>query len=526
METGCIRHSDLPHTSRLFTDFVYHFDNVARFYAYPPRDAKSYPAATAALDYPDERRRALVRVLAGQNPHSAELERLAQPGTVAVVTGQQVGLFSGPAYTIYKALTAVRLARQLSAQGIPAVPIFWLATEDHDFAEVNHCWVFDAEQRPVLLQLPPNGASQGPVGDIVPLGVPIERLRETMGALPFAELVTDLTRKSYSVGRTMGEAFRELMRVLLAQYGLLYFDPLAPEARALAAPLLSRAIEAAPDLHAAVVERNRELAAAGYHAQVHVEPETSFFFLLERGRRLPLRVKNGNYISREQRFSPEELSARAGHLSPNALLRPVVQDYLLPTAAYVGGPAELAYLAQAEVIYKVLLGRMPVVEPRSAFTLLDVRAAKLIERYRLALADFFHGEEMLRERISHALVPVGLGQHFHEATGAVSRILDNLDGELHAFDPTLATALAKSRAKILYQLSKLDRKVSREALRRDARAEAEAAYLYHLIFPNKHLQERFYSILPFVARHGPDMISRLYDRVHLDCPDHLLLTLE
>ena len=142
MQPACIRHTDLPGTSQLFADFAYHFDRVAHFYQHDPHDPESFERAAAQIQYPDDRRAAIVAALRAQNGDSENLRRLAQPGTVAVVTGQQVGLFSGPAYTIYKAMAAAQVAMQLTARGIPAVPVFWLATEDHDFAEVNHAWVF------------------------------------------------------------------------------------------------------------------------------------------------------------------------------------------------------------------------------------------------------------------------------------------------------------------------------------------------------------------------------------------------
>ena len=128
MEPACIKHTEIPHTSKLFSDFQYHFDRVARFYKHAPGDPSAYADAAREIQFPDDRRRALVAALRARNGDSDSLERLAKPGTVAVVTGQQVGLFSGPAYTIYKALTAARLAEQLSERGITAVPIFWLAT--------------------------------------------------------------------------------------------------------------------------------------------------------------------------------------------------------------------------------------------------------------------------------------------------------------------------------------------------------------------------------------------------------------
>src|SRR5581483_6298239 len=274
---------------------------------------------------------------------------------------------------------------------------------------------------------------------------------------------------------------------------------------------------------ARVLERNRELTEAGYHAQVHVENSTSFVFLLENGKRLALRRADRDYVLNGRRFSTAELMDRAASLSPNALLRPVVQDSMMPTAAYIGGPAETAYLAQSQAIYRIILGRMPVPMPRSSFTVLDERSHKLMERYGLTVADFFHGEEALHERISTRLVPSALNRSLSETVAAVDGALERLRREMDGFDPTLIRALERSGRKIRYQVGKVERKVGREALRRDERARRDAASLYGLIYPERHLQERLYSILPFLAKHGLDLVQRLYETVQLDCPDHRLL---
>ena len=397
MEPACLRHTELPHTSRLFSDFLYHYHRVERFYTTPP-----------STGYPEERRAPMIAALRAQNGDHPALDILSQPGAVTVVTGQQVGLFSGPAYTLYKALTAAKLAEQLSDGGTPAVPVFWLATEDHDFAEVNHAWSFDRATRPVRFQV--DGQNGGrPVGSITIDHWPVEQFRQSVADLPFGEEVASLVEEAYAPGASMGEAFRNLLTKLLKPYGFLFLDPLHPTTRQLAAPMLRRAVSIGADLNKLLLQRNQELEAAGYHAQVHVEPGTSLFFLLEGGKRVPVR---------ELKYSQEQLAERAEQLSPNALLRPVVQDYMLPTAAYVGGPAELAYFAQSQVLYERLLGHMPRLVSRSGFTLFDARAAKLMERYRLRAKDFFHGQEHLREQIASRLVPEGLELEFQQVTSA------------------------------------------------------------------------------------------------------------
>jgi bacillithiol biosynthesis cysteine-adding enzyme BshC len=522
MHCTCVRHTELPHTSSLFADVSYRPDRTASFYRHPFRELSSFQDAAREIDLSADRRAQLVAALREENPDSPSLARLTQPGTVAVVTGQQVGLFSGPAYTMYKVLHAVKLAEWLSANGLPAVPVFWRATEDHDFLEVNHAWVFDAEHRPVKLEMRRSASAQ-PVGEIALAAPPVRELRTALHGMPFGEEVADLVEETYRPGNTMGRAFGELLRRLLNRYDVLQVDPMRPAFRRLAAPLLKRAVEAAPELTAAVLARNKDLAAAGYHAQVHVEDQTSFVFLLENGKRFALRRHGDEYVLNGRRFSTQELADRADSLSPNAILRPVAQDSMLPTVAYIGGPAETAYFAQSAVIYDRLLGRMPVAMPRTGFTILDARTDKLMGRYGLSLRDLFHGPEPLRDRIAAQLVPANVRQTAASARETSEASLARLRADLTDFDPTLVRAVDRSLRKIRYQFDKIERKTGREALRRDERAARDAASIYGLVYPEKHLQERLYSFLPFLATHGFDLTERVYEEIQLDCPDHRLM---
>jgi bacillithiol biosynthesis cysteine-adding enzyme BshC len=405
---------------------------------------------------------------------------------------------------------------------VPAVPVFWLATEDHDFAEVNHVWVCNADHRPTKVEAAPSAGAQ-PVGGVALAAPPIAELRAAMEGLPFLDEVIALVEEAYPRGATMGAAFGELLRRLLKRFDILQVDPMLPQFRELAAPAMRRAVEAAPELSARVLERDRELTAAGYHAQVHVEEHTAFFFLLENGKRLTLRRAGADYSLKGRRFTGQELMDRAAALSPNALLRPVVQDSMLPTVAYIGGAAEIAYLAQSAVLYDALLGRMPVAVPRSGFTIVDERSQKTMDRFGLGLTDFFHGEDALRQRIAAKLVPPAMAGAMRDTQAAVETAVDGLRAVMLGFDPTLAKALDRSGSKIRYQLEKMARKAGREALARDARAARQAASLYGLIYPERHLQERLYSILPFLAKHGLDLIDRIYESIDLECPDHRIL---
>ncbi len=523
MDPFCVPHTELPHASKLFTDYLYHYNRVAPFYGGNPADKALYQELAAKLHFPEERRAALVAALAELNGDHMALRLLAKPGTVAVVTGQQVGLFGGPAYSVYKALTAVKLARQLTAGGTPAVPVFWMASEDHDFAEVSHCWSFDAAQNPVFLHVAAEEAGVRPVGPIRLHNPPLNELRSSLAQLPYGDEVSAVAEFAYSPGRTMGAAFHNLMKRILPDC-LLFLDPLQPSIRTIAAPLLREAFAESDELLNRLVERSRELEGAGYHTQVLVDSGSTLLFLLRGGRRLPLKRQGSDYRAGDETHSGLEISERAEQLSPNALLRPVIQDHILPTIAYVGGPAELAYFAQSQVLYRRLLGRVPIAVPRATFTILDARAAKLLKRFDLRLEVFFEGQDALEARIAAQLIPTELEEAILEATESITGHVDELRSRLELFDPTLAAALDKSRAKIFHQLAKVERKVAREALRREDRAEENAAYLFNLIHPRKRPQERLYTILPLLARHGVDFVDRLYENIRLDRPDHVVLT--
>jgi bacillithiol biosynthesis cysteine-adding enzyme BshC len=525
MEPSCVRQNLIPGTSKLFSDFLYNFDRVARFYPASPFDFEAIRSVAAALNYPESRRHALVSALREQNADEEALRRLSDPGTVAVITGQQVGLFSGPAYTIFKALTAVRLAEELSAQGIPAVPIFWLATEDHDLAEVDHAWVFNQDGMPTKIAVTNTVVNGGPVGDVQFNEMPLRELRAALGDLPFADEVMKRVVRAYRPGVTFGAAFKALLQETLGSCGLLYVDPLAPSIRDIVSGLLCEAVQRLPELLAALRERNHELTAAGYHEQVHLEEDSSLLFLLSEGKRTPLRWNGTTLNARDRVFTPSELAQSPARLSPNALLRPVMEDYLLPTAVYVGGPAEVAYMAQSQVLYQKLLGRMPIIFPRNSFTLLGERGSKLMRRYDLRLPDVLDYEEKVKSRIASRLVPQGLVDQFTAVRASSAASLETLKASLHSFDPTLEAAARKSAAKVLYQLERLANKTAREALRRDQRATSEANFLVNIVYPHRHLQERIYSIVPFLAKHGLDLPQKLLGMTQLTCPDHMVRTI-
>ena len=528
MSAVSLRQSELPGTRPIYRDFLVDFRQVGGFYAHPP-SVEAACAAASDVRLGADHRRKLVEELARQNNGGdastlASLERLSDPGTVVVATGQQVGLLGGPVFTLYKALTAVRCAEELTRNGVPAVPVFWLATEDHDLEEVRHCWAFSASGEPSRIDAVTEGEAGAAVGEIRIADSRLDRFRDLCDGLPYADEASALARDAYGGEREFGTSFRALYRRLLSGTGILFLSPMQEGIRELAAPLMRRAIERAPDLTDQLVRRGTGLRAAGYHQQVRVLPSTSLVMLFENASRVALERRNGSYWIESRAFTSKDLLARLDRapldISPTALLRPVVQDYLLPTAALIAGPSEAAYLAQSAVLYESLLGRMPAVLPRASYTVIDSVSRKLLRKYRMGFLDCMASRAELEARVAASLVPTALRQSIRSHRDRIDESLQGIELTLLDFDPTLAESFRRSRSKIGYQLEKIGLKVYRESLRRSGTARRHAARLSDTLFPNGHLQERIFGVLSFVARFGMSFVDRVRAETQPGSADH------
>jgi bacillithiol synthase len=536
MECDCLRLSELPHTTKLFAAFLEDFPRVKSFYGQAPNEAG---VLAAAREVPQNAaaRRSVAEILREQNRQfgagpetERNIERLAA-GAVAVVTGQQVGLFSGPAYSFYKALTAVRWARHLTERGIEAVPVFWLATEDHDLAEVNHCF-WQSRSGLTRLEVPPQAADEGwRVGEVA-LGHAISGLVETAaGGLEgeFSGEVEAALGEAYQPQETFGSAFGKLMARLLAGRGIILLNPLDVRLHRLAAPVYRHAAELSAELGGELIARSKLLDRSGFHAQVKVTQQTTLLFMNVDGKRQPLRRRNGEFVAGSKKLTAsallEEIERTPEAFTANVLLRPVVQDTLLPTAAYVGGPAEVAYMAQAEVIYRRLLGRMPAILPRASFTLVEPHIARLLKKYGLRPRDIFGGRRHLRGKMERQFLPRGLARRFAEDEKALARLLAGLRRPLGKLDQTLLGALGSAERKMLYQLQKLRGKAGRAENQRTGLLDKHERMLVDALYPHHGLQERALSLLPFLAAHGAALLEELEERASPGMTQHQVLFL-
>lgn len=534
MECHCIPFAEIPRASRLFQDFLYHFDKVASFYAWDPTRAESFSQVAEKLCQEPSARAIVAQVLERQNREFGasgktfhNIARLGRGEALAVVTGQQVGLLTGPAYSVYKALTAIRLAAQLETQGIPAVPVFWLATEDHDLQEINHTYLLDARYQLRRIEHRAQHAGSRRVGEVL-LGEESNGLAaevaEILSGWPGGKAWADVVVEACRDGQSYGRSFARMMTRIFEGQGVILLDPLDRELHKLAAPVFSRVIREANELEQALAARSDELERAAYHTQARILEEGALFFVNVEGERRSVRRRDSSFwIRGAGRAHAHELlewlERTPEDFTANVLLRPIVQDTLLPTVAYVGGPAEVAYLAESEVLYRRLLGRMPVIFPRASFTLVDARARRLMKKYSLDLKDIFAGRQMTNERMMQSYVPGKLRRRLAQSERRLEALLSNLEAPLTEFDPTLGGALEMAGRKMRYQLEKIRTKAARAEAAREALFDEHRRVLENLLYPNRNLQERQLNFLPFLSRYGSPLLARLGE-LALGARDH------
>jgi bacillithiol synthase len=537
----------VPGQSRLFLDYLRDPTALRRYYPSAVRYHHELAArAPEVLSAHATDRAALCDALAEMNrawgagsETLANVERLRSPACAAAVSGQQVGLFTGPLYTIYKALSAVKLAGCLTQRGTEAVPVFWMATEDHDWEEVRAAEFTACDGRLATASVPASMHAEGaPVGAVVADASVAEAVKRLLDLLPTTEFTEELARvvsASYAPGRTYAESFARMMTALTRRYGLILLDPSHPQLKRLAAPLYAEAAGRAPELASALEARSRELEHDGYHAQVHTSADAFPLFLhTEDGRRTALaRGEDGRYRAKgaadEAGRTAEELARWAAReperFSPNVTLRAVVQDYLLPTIAYYGGAAEIAYFAQTAEAYRLLSRPATPILHRASLTVVERRTSRALERYNLHLTDFFAGHDHVVARVVEEHLGAEQARAFDRAEEKINSALADLGETLRRFDPTLASALSSGSQKIGHQLAGLRSRFHRAQMARDRAAHRQLERAAAALYPEKSLQERHLNVTSLLARHGLYFMDWIFNAVDIGSVDHQIVYL-
>ena len=519
-ETGLELYISRPGGSLLIRDLVSGAPSLAPFYAGHFRDPESFrrkARAVRARLAPEMLDRLDDAYVPTSDAAAARLRDVLAGRGFAVTTGQQTGLFGGPLYTIWKILSAVRLADALEPLlDAPVLPVFWIASDDHDWAEVNHTAVVDASDDVRRLALDDPGESPPvPMSDrILPAGTSrvVAELRQLLADSPFASKLGRLVAGAYREGETMGGAFGALMRGLLADFDIALIDSAHPSLKAASSPILRHELEHAEEHAALLQEQSDRLVAAGYHAQVTVSADAANVFMHEPdGRDRLTREGNGWHLRRSRRsYTTAEverlLADEPRRFSPNVMLRPVVESALIPTLAYVAGPGEASYFAQIGCLFEAHGIEPPVVVPRHGVTIVEPRIRRLLDRFGFEPADLARPLHEVTTDVIRAELPEAVTGPIETAGRAIEREYDALASAAERIDPTLRDWILGRRNRALIDVVKTERKITAHLKKRRADEIRQIRRVSMNLHPDGAPQERVLNVLPYLARYGPGLL--------------------
>lgn len=537
--------SSIPSQNRLFLDYLNDPLSLRRYY---PSAVGSHAEVSGRADevlrrYAADRDRvcdALVRLNASYraSPETlANIDLLRRPDTVAVLTGQQTGIFTGPLFTIYKALSAIKMAQCLHTRGTNAVAVFWMATEDHDLEEVSEAFVVDPSGRVSSVRSSFSDADTSePVGAVRfddTIGALSKQLFELLPETEFTSEIHSLVLDHWREGGDFGNAFGSTITALLGKFGVIVVDPRDDELKRLAAPIYADAVDRSGEIVNALTLRSKELEAAGYQPQVLIEDDYfPLFYHTDDGRRLSLRRTSGGLLKikgERTEFSLDDLRqmllSDPSRFSPGVMLRPVVQDYLFPTLCYFGGGAEVAYFAQISEVYRVLERPVTPIFHRQSFTVVEARHARTLERLGLEFVDLFRGEPALLPAIVDKFIDPESAKIFDEAARRINDELDRIEDLTAKLDATIAANLATRRRKIAYHISALRTKYRRRSAEKDEEIGRRLNAAFDQLVPGGQLQERTINVFSFLDRLGPAFVDTLLAAVDLDDKGHRVIYL-
>jgi bacillithiol biosynthesis cysteine-adding enzyme BshC len=521
-------------------DYAFDFAKVAPLYAGDPTSADAWRRAIGRAQQPQRGGSRIAAIVAAQQdrrgaaPAAREAARqLADPRTVAVLTGQQAGAFGGPLFTLLKAVTAIQLARRASAEyGTPTVPVFWVDAEDHDWEEVRDCTVLDPEFQPRTISVSaPQGAGELPVAALIldeSIEQALDELAAALGGGDFTEWVMSSLRAAYTPGAGMAHAFAQWIESVLGPYGLVVFESADAAAKPLVASVFTRELEPPGRTAALAAAAGEMLATRGHQPQVVPQPDSLSLFHLD-GARKAIRRQDDQFLIGDRAVKGDALIAEAAQdparFSPNVLLRPVVQDTLFPTICYVAGPSELAYLGQLGGVYEQFQVPMPLMYPRASATLIDAPTARFLLKYEFPIEELQRQDESALNRLLQSLLPPEVEQSLADAEGQIRESLQKVIDAMPALDPTLAGAAKTTLGKMEHDLRALQSKVIQTAKRRDETLRRQFKRAQSQIFPQGHPQERTLGAVFFLNRYGPALIDRLLDGLPLELGRHWVMTI-
>jgi bacillithiol synthase len=529
-----------PWIRPLAGDYAYNFARVEGLYAGNPLDAAAWrDAIRRAQAHPRDRARVARLIRAQQDERGAApaaraaAARLEDAAAVAVVTGQQAGVFGGPMYTLLKAISALQLARRTEREhGAPAVAIFWVEAEDHDWEEIKSCTVLDAEFQPRTVTLADlDGAGERPIAQLTldaRVGQTIDELASILQPTEFTANVLDDLRAAWASGTGMARAFAIWLERVLGPYGLVVYEAADPAAKPLVAGLFAKELSSPGRTAALAARAGEELASRGHAPQVVTQPDNVALFSIAQGR-VPIKRQGDDLAVGDRTVTSAALSAEAAaspeRFSPNVLLRPIVQDTLFPTICYVAGPSELAYLGQLRGVYEDFGVPMPLMFPRTSATLLDSGAARFLRKYAVPFEELRTPDESALNKLLEAQLPQSVEASLRDAGSQVEDAMARVVKSLPQLDPTLVGAAKTTLGKMEHELRSLHTKVIHAAKKRHDVLRRQFARAQTQAFPEGHPQERTLGGVYFLNKYGAGLVELLLDDLPLDAGKHWIITL-
>jgi len=434
---------------------------------------------------------------------AARLARVADGKGIVVTTGQQPGLFGGPVYTWSKAMSALALADTIESEtGVPTAPIFWAATDDSDFAEGSYTMFSrtGGADRVAIESTRPEGTRVADI-PLPDMAHALERLAVACGSAADGR-VLQVAREAYSPPATVGGAYLALLRALLEPLGIAVLDATHPSVMKTAHPLLVRALLERERVARALSDRAADLVAAGHAPQVADVENLTLVFERQglRRERIP-----------RARAAVAAANAEPGSLSPNVLLRPVVERFLFPTVSYVAGPGEMAYFAQVSSVADALGAEPPMVVPRWSCTLIEPHVAEIMERYGLTIEDFAD-PHAVETRLAREAWPAGVSKAMENLRRDLAERLAGVRASLQGLDGMAPSATVDGTARALeWRLSRLERRISASVKTREAALMRDLGTARGSLFPGGVRQERALNFVPLMARHGAALLESMRD---------------
>jgi bacillithiol synthase len=537
--------SDIPAHQNLFLDYLHEYENVERFYGKNFRNAEQYPVLFERLSEKERPHRELIAQII-QNQYYRQkiskqtkqnIELLSSNKTIVIATGQQLGLFGGPLYTIYKIITAIKLCIHLKENydKFNFIPLFWLEGDDHDYEEVRNFSILNNENQLINLKYDDGLLEEVNRGSIAELKFNqnlenvFSELSSALRETEFRPTILEFLKSNYSPNKTFLETFRELLIQLFDEYGLIVFNPVDPAVKRILVPIFEKEITQFQDHTSYLVERSAELEEV-YHAQVKVKPINLFF--VEEKERLSIEpTDTGEYRLKNKRkkFSREDLLTQLDlapeKFSPNVLLRPICQDYLFPTAFYVGGPGEISYFAQVSPLYKIYGIEEPVIYPRSSATIVEKGVKSILDKNNLSYVDIFTEEKDLIKKIVATSSDINFENLFEKTTNEILSSLSSIDEKLVLIDKTLLDLSAKSKQRIEETLNTLKAKTLDAEKKKYDSTIRQVDKVRNVLYPNSNLQERELNWIYFANKYGMDIIRWIYNELTINKFEHQILEL-